>query len=126
MNDYSVEKLEAETADALAGAASNLERVLVELAGRLRPFPAFMGMVSVQAVELEPSVTSARDLGCVVVDPAGQVCRLEITAIAGIAGLSESEQVEELQPLELHPAEYILYAATAIDLLVRELRRRGG
>ena len=125
MEAYDLGNLEKESGDALVEAAGRLETVLMELARRLRPFPAFMGMVSVQAVEVELSFTPSRDMGCVVVNPEGQFCALEITAIDGIVGLTETEQVEEFQPLQLTPLEYVLYASTAIDLLAAELRRRG-
>ncbi len=124
MTNSEIENFEAAAAGALAVAARQLEETLAELAGRLRPFPAFMGMVSVQAVELEPNFSPARDLGCVVVDPAGKICRLEITSVDGIAGLTETDQIEEFQVLDLTDLEYILYAATAIELLAAELRSR--
>lgn len=111
---------------ALAEAAQRLETTLVDLAGRIRPFPSFLGMTSVQAVEVELFPAPARDLGCVVVDPEGQLCRFDITAIAGIAGVVELDQVEEFQPLDLEPPEYIAYASAAIQTLAAELRRRGG
>ena len=125
MEAHSLEGLEQEAADALIEAAGRLEAVLVELARGLRPFPAFLGMVSVQAVEVDPPGALSGDLGCVVVDPEGQFCALEITTIDGIVGLTETEQVEEFQPLELGPLDYVIYASTAIELLVAELKKRG-
>ena len=126
MNDYDGERLKGEANEVLAAAARQLEALVVELAGRLRPFPAFMGMVSVQAVELEPPLAPERDLGCVVVNPEGQICRLELGEIAGIAGLTEPEPVEEFQALELSPLEFVMYASAAVEALAEELRRRGG
>ena len=126
MSDLNGEQLKGEAGNILDGAAQQLEELLTELAGRLRPFPSFMGMVSVQAVELELPSGPVRDLGCVVVNPEGQICRLEIGEIAGIAGLTESEQVEEFQALELSPLEFIMYASVAIEVLAEELRRRDG
>ena len=125
METFNIERREQEATDALVEAAGRLETVLVELSLRLRPFPAFMGMVSIQAVEVDPPGMPSRELGCVVVDPAGQLCALEIAAIDGIVGLTETEQVEEFQPLELSPLEYVIYATTAIELLAAELRKRG-
>ena len=125
MTGKSGEELERAATDALGETARQLGEILAELAGRLRPFPAFLGMVSVQAVELEPPMTPTRDLGCVVVDPEGRICQLDIRELAGIAGLTEADQVEEFQELELSDAEFILYAATAIQLLTGELRWRG-
>ena len=126
MTNYDSSKLEEEAQAVLAEASLRLEAVVTELARRLRPFPSFLGMTSVQAVEVEPSMASTNDLGCVVVDPEGQLCRFDITAISGIAGISEADQVEEFQPLDLPPLEYIAYASAAIEILAGELTRRGG
>lgn len=119
------EELAAAAQTALEETAAALGQTLAELAGRLRPFPAFLGMVSVQAVEVEPTLTPARDLGCLVVTPEGRICQLDLRAMAGVEGLAEAEQVEEFVEPELSAAEYIVYAAAAIELLAGELRRRG-
>ena len=119
------EELAAAAQTALEETAAALGQTLAELAGRLRPFPAFLGMVSVQAVEVEPTLTPARDLGCMVVTPEGRICQLDLRAMAGVEGLTEVEQVEEFVEPELSAAEYIVYAAAAIELLAGELRRRG-
>ena len=126
MTECERRKYEEEAQAALTETAQRLEVVLVELARRLRPFPSFLGMTSVQAVEVEVSPAPAQDLGCVVVDPEGQLCRFDITAISGIAGIAESDQVEEFQPLDLAPLEYITYASAAIQVLAEELGSRGG
>ena len=126
MNGQDSRKYEEEAQVALAEAAQRLETLLAELARRIRPFPSFLGMTSVQAVEVEAPLAVTRDLGCVVVDPEGQLCRFDITAISGIAGISEADQVEEFQPLDLSSLEYAVYAAAAIEILAGELRRRGG
>ncbi len=126
MTEYESSKYEEEEYATLAGAAERLEAALTELAGRLRPFPSFLGMTSVQAVEVNPPLAVNRDLGCVVVDPDGRLCRFDITAISGIAGIAEADQIEEFQPLDLAPLEYIVYASAAIELLAGELSRRGG
>ena len=110
---------------ALAEAASQLRGLLAELASRLRPFPAFLNMASIQAVELDPPVGSAADRGCVVVCPDGEICQLSLRSFQGAEGVSEIDQLEELLELELPAEEYILYAATAIRLLMEELGRRG-
>ena len=126
MTDCESRKYEEEAQVALAETAQRLEIVLADLARRLRPFPSFLGMTSVQAVEVEVSLPPGRDLGCVVVDPEGQLCRFDITAISGIVGIAESDQVEEFQPLDLESLEYIMYASAAIQILAEELARRGG
>ena len=125
MNERTGNNLEKEVAEALGDAGARLEAALVTLARSLRPFPAFMGMVSVQAIELEPPFKQMRDLGCVVVDPEGRICQLDLTSVGGLAGVIEADQVEEFQPLELTPLEYLVYAETAIAVLSEELKRRG-
>ena len=125
MNETDANNLEGTVAEALGDAGARLEAALVELARSLRPFPAFMGMVSVQAIELEPPFKPLRDLGCVVVDPEGRICQLDLTSVGGLAGVIEADQVEEFQHLELTPLEYLVYAETAIGLVSEELRRRG-
>lgn len=110
---------------ALEELAGELGLILSELARRTRPFPAFMNMVSVQAVELEPPFRPKEDRGCVVVNPEGEICQLELTTIAGVAGIAEVEAIEQFQELELSAEEYIVYASHAIRLLTDELARRG-
>ena len=110
---------------ALQDAASRLKELLAELAQSLRPFPAFLNMSSVQAVELEPSFTPTADHGCVVVLPDGEICEMDLSVMPGIQGVMDIDQVEQFKELELPGEEYIVYAATAIRLLSQELRRRG-
>jgi hypothetical protein len=105
--------------------AGRLHDVVANLAARLRPFPAFLNMTTVQAIELEPPAGSAADLGCVVVLPDGEICELELKTIPGPGSPSEVDQVEEYRELELPPEQYVLYAASAIGVLYEELRRRG-
>jgi hypothetical protein len=106
--------------------AQELQDIVGELASRLRPFPSFLNMVSVQAVELEPTLRPGVDRGCVVVTPDGEICRLDLMGIPGVAGVADAGQVEQFLELDLPAEEYIVYAATAVRLLVQELRRRGG
>ena len=49
--------------------AAQLRRAVAELAAQLRPFPAFWGMSSVQAIELEPPPSAAAEWGCIVLLP---------------------------------------------------------
>ncbi|MBM3942662.1 MAG: hypothetical protein FJ316_07030 [SAR202 cluster bacterium] len=101
-----------------------LGRRLQELAGQLTPFPAFMGMKTLQALELAPPVPMP-DLGCVVVTPEGIICRLNLKMLTSAEEVSPGNYREELEELELPPGEYAIYAAAAIALLEGELRRRG-
>jgi len=110
----------------LRDAAARLRELLSELAQSLRPFPAFLDMDSLQAVELEPPFAPTADHGCVVVLPEGEICEMDLSVMPGIQGIMDIDQVEQFTELELPDDEYIVYAATAIRLLGQELRRRGG
>ena len=125
LRDFAVEKLQEATGAALEEAGTRLRQVLAELASRLRPFPAFLNMTSLQAVELDPPLRSTADRGCVVVLPDGEICQLDLSVMPGIQGIMDIDQVEEFRELELPPEEYIVYAVTAIRLLAEELARRG-
>ena len=63
--------------------AASLGEAVAEMAAQLRPFPAFMGMTSLQAIELEPPSDSKTEWGCVVVLPDGDICELELEVIPG-------------------------------------------
>ena len=113
-------------AEALVEAtATHLRGLVADLASRLRPFPAFLNMVTVQAIELDPLTGAPPDRGCVVVLPGGEICELDLMAVPGIEGIRDFDAVEELRELELLPEEYVWYAASAVRLLYQELRRRG-
>ena len=100
--------------------------MLVNLCGRLNPFPAFMGMSTIQAVELEPALNPRADRGCVVVTPDGMIAELDVTAIPGVVGVLEVDQVEEFKPLDdLSAEEYLIYLIAAIKALRAEAARRG-
>ena len=107
-------------------AASQLREAVAELAGQLRPFPAFMGMTSLQAIELEPPPDSRNDWGCVVVLPDGEICELELEIIPGPAGPTDVDQVDRYRALELSASDYIHFAAAALRLMARELERGAG
>ena len=109
----------------LQDAAARLRELLAELAQRLRPFPAFLNMASVQAVELEPSFAPPSDRGCVVVLPGGEISEMALSVMPGIQGIMDIDQVEQFTELELPSEEYIVYAVTAIRVLAEELARRG-
>ena len=105
--------------------AARLREVLTDLASRLRPFPAFMNMVSLQAIELDPLPGTSADLGCVVVLPGGEICELDLRLLPGIEGVRDVDTVEELNEIELATEDYITYASWAIRLIYRELEKRG-
>ncbi len=109
----------------LAATATQLGDILTELAPRLRPFPPFLNMVSVQAVELQATFHSLPERGCVVVNPEGEIREFNLTTIPGVAGVTDMESIEQFQELDSNVEEYIVYARAAIRLLADELQRRG-
>ena len=125
MKDKSPEDLKAAADTILEETAGQLRQVLMELASRVRPFPSFLNMVSIQALELEPTLRPAADRGCVVVCPDGQICQLDLTGIPGAVGVADVDQVEEFRELDLAAEEYVIYAMAAIRALTEVLRRRG-
>lgn len=125
VQDGDTQGLQSRADTALEQTSQELYAILGELASRLRPFPPFLNMVSVQAVELEPTLRPDVDRGCVVVTPDGEICRLDLIGIPGVAGVTDADQVEQFRELDLPAEEYIVYASTAVRLLAQELRRRG-
>ena len=110
----------------LADAAVQMESLVVRLCRQLDPFPAFLGMATIQAIELDPTPTPNPNLGCVVLTPDGGIAELDVTAIPGIVGVLEVDQVEQFTPLDLNTSEYLVYLTEAIRVLAAELAGRGG
>jgi hypothetical protein len=105
--------------------AARLHDVVAGLAEGLRPFPDFLNMATIQAVELELTSEQATDLGCVVVLPDGEICELNLKTIPGPDGSSGVDQVEEYRELDLPAAQYIQCAGRAIAAICEEFQRRG-
>ncbi len=105
--------------------AEELRRQLADLAGRLRPFPAFWGMTTIQAIELVSPEGFGDDRGCVVVTPQGEIRQLNLVGIPGVAGVADQDHVEEFLELDFPPQEYVAYARAAIAALTAEIDRRG-
>ena len=110
--------------DALWQASAGLEAIVADLCGRLQPFPAFLGMTTIQAIELDPDPAPLHDLGCVVVTPDGVIAELDVTAIPGVVGVLEVDQVEEFRPLELPAPARLTYLTEAVRVLAAEIARR--
>jgi hypothetical protein len=85
-----------------------------------------MGMVSLQAIELEPPPDSREEWGCVVVLPDGEICELELEVIPGPVGPTDVDQVDRYRQLELSTEDYIHFAAAALRMMGREANRRAG
>ena len=104
--------------------AEDLGKLLVSLASSIKPFPPFLGMASIQAVEVEPAhVRPVQDHGCVVVCPDGGLYSLELTLLENTVGEMDGDHVEQFKPLELSTEEYVQYAYTAINALAAHTRR---
>ncbi len=116
----------SEGQDALWQASAGLEDIVLELCRQLQPFPAFLGMTTIQAVELDPTPAPLLDLGCVVVTPDGTIAELDITAIPGVVGVLEVDQVEEFRPLDLPVPARLIYLTEAVRVLAAEIARREG
>ena len=112
--------------DALWQASTGLEAIVADLCGRLQPFPAFLGMTTIQAIELYPTPAPLPDSGCVVVTPDGVIAELDITAIPGVVGVLEVDQVEEFRPLDLPVSARLIYLTEAVRVLAAEIARREG
>ena len=126
MDDTQIDPLiKRAVADALMERASiELKKLLVELAGALNPFPDFMGITSIQAVEIEPAGTSNPGNGCVVVCPDGELRELVLRMIPGPFDMGGVEQTDEMAELELPPGEYVAYAYAGVHELLRLLEEQ--
>ena len=104
--------------------AAQMAEAVAALAAHLVPFPSFMGMSTLQAIELEPPVESRNDWGCVVVLPDGDICELELEVIPGPDGPTDVDQVDKYKPMELSAEDYVHFAAGALRQMAGELERR--
>ena len=126
MNDAQVDPLiKRAIADAVMQRASiELNKLLVELAAALDPFPNFMGVSTIQAVEVEPSGVSNPDNGCVVVCPDGELRELILRMIPGPFDMGGVEQTDEMAELQVPAGEYVAYAYAAVEELLKLLEER--
>ena len=105
-------------------ASKELRKLMVELAGALDPFPRFMDLDTVQALEVDPSGVGSRDRGCIVVCPDGELYDLTLQLIPGPIDIGGTDQVEEFKELELAEGDYVAYAHAAIKEMTRILQQR--
>jgi len=91
--------------------------LLRDLCGVIEPFPGFMGMSSVQAVELELPKQYI-GFGCVVVCPDGMLYELTLKSIPGAFEVGGFDQIEELTELSLKPIEFLQLASIAFSSLL--------
>ena len=114
-------------ADAVMERASiELRKLLAELSAALNPFPNFMGVSSIQAIEVEPPGVSGSDSGCIVVCPDGELRELVLRMIPGPFDLGGVEQTDEMAELDLPPGEFVAYAYAAVHELLKVLEQQQG
>ena len=112
-------------ADAVLGRATlELRKLLQELAGSLVPFPKFMGVSSIEAVEVEPHTASNPENGSIVVCPDGELRELILRMIPGPFDAGGVDQLEEMAEPDMTPGEYVAYAHAAVHQLSRIFEER--
>ncbi len=97
--------------------------LLKTLALSLRPFPGFMGMSTIQALELDPK-RGFPDRGCVVVSETGDIRELELTLLAGPSAVGGVDHSNSVKDLDIPPEEREWYVDRGIELLADILRKR--
>ena len=112
----------------LERATLELRKLLQELASALDPFPKFMNITSIEAVEVEPHGASNPENGCIVVCPDGELRELVLRMIPGPFHAGGVEQTEEMNEVDMTPGEYVAYAHAAVHGLtsILEARRQSG
>ena len=113
---------------AVDGAAEQLRGTLHELAAQLDPFPFFMGVSHIRAIETEPGRMASPDRGCIVVCPDGDLYeyKMQFKVDENSPFDNGPEREDEVKAIDLPPHEYIVYAYTAILELVKHLQVQRG
>ncbi|KAA1295603.1 MAG: hypothetical protein EGP10_02500 [SAR202 cluster bacterium] len=93
---------------------NQLTDILERLCLSIDPFPGFMGMQTIKAIELDP-IDNNSDIGCIVVTPEGKICELQLNLIPGPAELGGYEQDEKFNEIDLSTSERFVYISRAIE-----------
>ena len=93
---------------------TQLANVLEQLCLSIDPFPGFMGMQTIKAIELDP-IDNNSDIGCIVVTPEGKICELQLNLIPGPSELGGYEQDEKFNEIDLSTSERFVYISRAIE-----------
>jgi hypothetical protein len=109
-------------------AADRLRAVLADAVARLDPFPPFPGSFFSYGIEIEAPGMESSDRGCVVLGEDGSFYELKMgheipaddTEFADVVAMRE----EKLEPLEMHPLEFVVYATNAITKVTEILLER--
>ena len=103
-------------------ASIEFNKLIRELAAALDPFPNFLGISTIQAVEVDPSGVADPEKGCVVVLPDGVLYELVLRMLPGPVDIGGVDQIEEMK--ELAPGDYVAYAYAAVRELACILDKR--
>ena len=112
----------------LERAAERLRGLLQEATSRLDPFPPFPGAFFSFGIEIEAPGVESPERGCVVLAPDGQLYELRMGHDVPALEFEMADPValrqEEMEPLDLHPQEYVIYAYNALRQVVELLLER--
>jgi hypothetical protein len=126
MDDPMTLKHEADAA--LERSADRLRALLKEATARLDPFPPFPGAFFAYGIEIEAPGVEGPDRGCVVLAPDGELYELQMKQNVPEFEFEAADPValrdEDLEPLDLHPREYVVYAYNALTRVVELLLER--
>ena len=126
MDDPMTLKHEADAA--LERSADRLRVLLKEATARLDPFPPFPGAFFAYGIEIDAPGVEGPDRGCVVLAPDGELYELQMKQSVPEFEFEAADPValrdEDLEPLDLHPREYVVYAYNALTRVVELLLER--
>ena len=96
----------------------SLQEILKELATQIRPFPGFLNMNTIQAIEIPVPKEFSDKYGCVVVLPNGDINEIILKTIPAPESLGEIDQTEEYVELDMPLIDSIIYSYNAINTLL--------
>ncbi len=99
------------------------ENLLIELAAALEPFPGFLGMDSIHAIELEPDMRFP-DRGCLVVTNEGLIKELSLDLIPGPTILGGVDSKETFKEVDIEGQEKDFYLGSAIQILMNLVKEK--
>ena len=101
------------------------ENLLIELAVALDPFPGFLGMDSIQAVELDPDMRFP-DRGCLVVTDEGLIKELSLDLIPGPTFIGGVDSKETFKDVYIEGQEKDFYLGSGIQILMDLVKEKSG
>ena len=99
------------------------EKLLIELAAALEPFPGFLGMDSIHAIELDPDMRFP-DRGCLVVTDEGVIKELSLDLIPGPTFLGGVDSKETFRDVYIEGEEKEFYLGSAIQILMDLIKEK--